>query len=83
MAAAILLRRGVLPPIEAAVEEKYVTVRLGYLLPPAEEAFFCLYSWPKNFEIGRSCLFERVFRASVYPFWREMLETLGYCFKEN
>jgi len=81
IALAILSNRKTIPQITAKVGETIVTIDLGYLLPPEEEAFFKLYSWPTNFRtIGEN--FKRVTVPPVYRELKKHWECLGLVVKE-
>ena len=58
---------------------------IGYRLPPSEEDFFKLYSWPVryDFPIRSPQVFTRQMAKEVYPVFRHMLESIGYCFAEE
>ena len=56
----------------------------NYLLPPAEEAFFRLYSWP-DFDINqedRGHFTPRIMSKHVYDAFHNILIHLGYHFQE-
>ena len=75
-----------LPPIAVkAANNHIVSIKLGYRLPPAEEDFFKLYSWPINYDITpqRSQVFQRDMSESVYLVFKQHLESIGYCFVEE
>ena len=93
LAASALSERGNLPPIVYSIHGQLVHVRLGYLLPVAEENFFRLYSWPENFaNIGQPVRignenFEqqtsRVMTIELFRAFRKMMEHQGYSFGES
>lgn len=75
-----------LPPIMVKATEKHtVSIKLGYRLPPAEEDFFKLYSWPINYNITPKTpqVFQREMSEMVYPVFKQHLEAIGYCFVEE
>ena len=65
-------------------KKNLVTVKPNYLLPPAEEAFFRLYSWP-DFDINqedRGHFTPRIMSKHVYDAFHNILTHLGYHFQE-
>ena len=80
IAAALLKQRNVLPEIHARRNGGLVEIKLGYRLPPSEEAFFKLYSWPINF--NSSQVFSRKMAERIYPVFKHELESMGYRFVE-
>lgn len=93
LAASALSVRGNLPPIVYSVRGQLAHVRLGYLLPVAEENFFRLYSWPENFsniglpvKIGNENFDQqtnRVMTVELFRAFRKMMEHQGYSFDES
>lgn len=86
IAVALLDRYKVLPPIKAKLEGEIAQVRLGYWLPPTEEDFFKLYSWPSEYLSSPKDFSWRVNRKMslpVYRVFRQHLETIGYQFEEE
>lgn len=93
LAASALSARGNLPKISYAVRARLVHVKLGYLLPVAEENFFRLYSWPENFSgvglpvrIGNENFdqqTDRIMTADLFRAFRRMMEHQGYTFIES
>lgn len=81
IAAALLNRYEVLPEIRAAANGDLVEVKLGYRLPPPEESFFKLYSWPARYDVPQ--VFTRMMARQVYPAFKQELETIGYRFVEG
>ncbi len=70
-----------LPPvIVKASSSQIVSIKLGYRLPPAEEDFFKLYSWPVNYDITQKTpqVFQREMSEIVYPVFKQHLESIGY-----
>lgn len=92
LAAAAMAARGTLPNIAFSVMGQLVRVRLGYLLPTAEENFFRLYSWPNDFrnigtpvKVGNENFDQQVCRVmtkELFGAFRKMMERQGYAFKE-
>lgn len=75
-----------LPPVLVKHSGKHIVlVKLGYRLPPAEEDFFKLYSWPINYDITQKTpqVFQREMSEMVYPVFKQHLESLGYRFVEE
>mgnify|MGYP006959334046 CR=1 FL=1 len=84
IATGVLMQGKFLPPISVSISDKLVEITLPYLLPPAEEAFFELYSWPlKDFYLTDFKLhYIRNMSVDVYPLFKETMEKLGYEFTE-
>lgn len=75
-----------LPPVVVKSASNHtVSIKLGYRLPPAEEDFFKLYSWPINFDITQKTpqVFQREMSEIVYPVFKQHLESIGYRFVEE
>lgn len=85
IATALLYRYETLPAIKAKLESGLVEVKLGYRLPPSEETFFNLYSWPLlyNFSGSMTQAFTRKMTKSIYPLFKHELESIGYHFMEE
>lgn len=85
IATALLMRYGTLPPIRATKYKGMVEISVGYRLPPTEEDFFRLYSWPNGYDITpySQKVFTRRMSKAVYPLFRDHLESLGYQFVEG
>ena len=62
-----------------------VKISVGYRLPPTEEDFLKLYSWPINYDITQKTpqVFQREMSEIVYPVFRQHLESIGYRFVEE
>ena len=75
-----------LPPVAVKFSPNHiVSIKLGYRLPPAEEDFFKLYSWPINYDITQKTpqVFQREMSKIVYPVFKQHLESIGYRFVEE
>ena len=85
IATAILINHRVLPQIIVKEGRDLVEIKLGYRLPPSEEDFFKLYSWPVHYSLSSNLpqVFIRRMAAKVYPVFRHELEALGYQFTED
>ena len=85
IAIALLMRYKCLPPIQANTAGNFVEIRLGYRLPPSEEVFFKLYSWPIRYEFsGKDTqIFRRKMAKPIYPVFKCELEKMGYRFEEK
>lgn len=71
-----------LPPINAKLSDEIVYIKLNYLLPPNEENFFKLYSWPINYlTIDQN--FNRIMSKKIYNVFKSILKQLGYQFREE
>ncbi len=82
IASAILASNGQLPPIRVKVGQEMARIRLDYLLPPTEETFFKLYSWPVSFYKSPQN-FQRAMTVPVYRAFKTILEQVGYEFMEE
>lgn len=83
IASAILANRKTLPPIRVAINSEQAKIRLGYWLPPEEQSFFKLYTWPNSgfTTIGEN--FNRNMHIKLYPQYKAHLERLGYTIVES
>lgn len=85
LATGILLYNDKFPPIYTSFDGNLVTVICPYLLPPAEEAFFKLYSWPMP-DTGLNTFKQRIVRqmaAPLYLLFKAVMEHIGYRFEED
>lgn len=82
IAVSLLEGRGTLPPIKVKITGTVATVHLGYRLPPTEEDFFKLYSWPTDYSKPFH-IFTREMAVPIYMLFRKQMEPLGYQFEEN
>lgn len=82
---ALLKSYDMLPPVRVSSAGDLVDIKIGYRLPPSEEDFFKLYSWPVryDFPIRSPQIFTRQMAKEVYPVFRHVLESIGYCFAEE
>ena len=83
---ALLKSYDMLPPVRVSSAGDLVDIKIGYRLPPSEEDFFKLYSWPVRYDfpiIRSPQVFTRQMAKEVYPVFRHMLESIGYCFAEE
>lgn len=85
IAIALLMRYGTMPPIKVHMHGDLYEINLGYRLPPSEEFFYKLYSWPIRYDFSASepQVFVRKMSKYVYPMFKHELETMGYCFVEE
>ena len=85
IATALLKQYGTLPEIRAKESGDLAEIRVGYRLPPSEEEFFKLYSWPTryNFPAKSPLVFKRKMSKQIYPMFKHELESIGYCFVEE
>lgn len=77
----LLAEKNILPPIEYKEHGDLISINIKYLLPPRELSLLKLYSWPRSFgklpsDFSRECA------KKVFPALKELLETIGYKFKE-
>ena len=77
---ACLAAQGKLPPVLYSMRGSVAELSLQYILPPAEETFLQLYSWPVLNQNGR---FRRWITVPVFESVRAILESLGYAFAEK
>ena len=85
IACALLDHIGELPPILVSFKDWIARIKLGYRLPPAEEDFFKLYSWPINYDVTPKTpqVFQREMSVMVYSILRQHLGSIGYRFVEE
>ena len=85
IAIALLSKYETLPKIYTSVENGLVTIKLGYRLPPSEETFFKLYSWPLLYDFSSDLpqVFTRKMSNECFPAFRHVLEGIGYNFTEE
>ena len=85
IAIALLKQYGTLPEIKAKTLGNLMEIKVGYRLPPSEEEFFKLYSWPVSYDFSPSFpqVFTRKMAKQIYPMFKQTLELLGYCFVEE
>lgn len=85
IAIALLKQYETLPTINTRVENGLVTIKLGYRLPPSEETFFKLYSWPLLYDFSSNLpqVFTRKMSNECFPAFRHVLEGIGYNFTEE
>lgn len=83
IANALLNLYGTLPDIKVKRQGSLVEFNLGYLLPPTEEAFFKLFSWPRDYSGEMKNNFSREMSTQLYPLFKNTLTQLGYCFLEE
>ena len=85
IATALLLQYHTLPEINVKLNGDLAEVKLGYRLPPSEEEFFKLYSWPVRYDFTSKTpqVFTRIMARQLYPLFKHELETIGYCFVEE
>lgn len=82
---ALLKRYGTFPDIKINKQDSLIEIKLGYRLPPSEEEFFKLCSWPVrfNFSPKEPQVFRRKMAAPVFRLFRHELEKIGYHFVEE
>lgn len=83
-ATGLLMLSNSLPTIDIATSDKLITITIPYLLPPAEEAFFELYSWPLKdvFLTDFKQHYTRKMSTDIFPIFEKMMKQLGYKFTE-
>jgi len=82
---ALLNHYGTLPPHKATMFGNLVRFDLGYRLPPSEEDFLNLFSWPEtyNYAEGKQPIFTRLLSKQLYPLFKCILTDIGYCIVEE
>ena len=85
IAIALLNRYGTIPEIKAKESGTLMEIKVGYRLPPSEEEFFKLYSWPVRYDFTSKApqVFTRKMTKQVFPMFKSELEKIGYCFAEE
>lgn len=85
IAISLLKKHGTLPEIKTKARGNLVEIKLGYRLPPSEENFFKLYSWPVRYDFTSKTpqVFTRMMARQIYPMFKHELESMGYCFVEE
>ncbi len=85
IAIALLKRYNTLPEIKSRGGGNLIEIKIGYRLPPSEEEFFKLYSWPVRYDFSSKSLqvFTRKMAKQIYPMFKHELESIGYCFVEE
>ena len=82
LAVACLALREKLPPTVFHVDGPIVTLKIGYLYPPAELNLIRLYSWPTIFyDFPHD--FVRIMNRDVFDELRTYFEEIGYQFEEE
>ena len=83
--ASSLLARQTLPPFKVVKTGSLVSVTPGYLLPPSEDAFFRLYSWPdlRPDMIEKDLFSPRIMEGEIYSAFQAIMTRLGYRFMET
>lgn len=77
-----LSAKNVLPATIYHIDGKIAQVHINYLFPPAELNLVKLYSWPKSYA-GLPHDFNRIFELPVFYAIKNVLESIGYQFKEE
>ena len=85
IAISLLKKYGTLPEIKTKARGNLIEIKLGYRLPPSEENFFKLYSWPVRYDFTSKTpqVFTRMMARQIYPMFKHELESMGYCFVEE
>lgn len=92
IAAAVMQENGTPPLIQVEDIGGVKKIQLQYLLPPPEQNFFELYSWPSDFrklglDASKDAKFHvklnRIMAGEVYPAFRKIASRSGYYFKEE
>lgn len=90
IAAAVMLENGTPPLIQTQDIGGAKKIQLHYLLPPPEQNFFELYSWPSDFRKldcddsnKMNVKVDRIMAGEAYPAFRKIASQLGYHFMEE
>jgi|GEM_PF-426908 hypothetical protein len=92
IASALLLRYDRLPKIHVKIRGNLAEISLGYILPPEEEDFFRLYSWPADYSVYTTDNIKgqdsnHFHRSMIQPVYRQafrpLMESIGYTFEET
>ncbi len=83
IAVALLYQVNTLPSVYVRKKESYVIIRSGYLLPPAEQCFLELYSWPEDPSNRSSYPWYRRMKCEVYPTYKAIVQNLGFFIEER
>ena len=85
IAIALLKKYGTLPEIGVKEIGGLMEIKLGYRLPPSEETFYKLYSWPLRYDFTSDMtqVFTRKMAKKAYLVFRHELEMIGYRFVEE
>lgn len=85
IAISLLKKYGTLPEIKTKESGGLIELKLGYRLPPSEENFFKLYSWPVRYDFTSKTpqVFTRMMAKQIYFMFKHELESIGYCFVEE
>lgn len=78
----LLASENVLPPITYRMDGAISYLKIGYLLPPAEQNLIMLYSWPKIISNVDSS-FSRIIDTDVLKAIIGLLNKNGFIFKEE
>jgi hypothetical protein len=78
IALALLVQNGFIPRSTLRIGNKLAKIELDYLLPPEEQTFFELYSWPDIDEKGLGTRLNRFVDPALVPVLKQLLERLGF-----
>ena len=77
-----LMAQNTLPETVFRMDGNLVTMKIGYLFPPAEMNAIKLYSWPASY-VGLPHDFTRIMNRDVFEEFHLLLSGLGFHFKEE
>lgn len=77
-----LMAQNTLPETVFRMDGNLVTIKIGYLFPPAEMNAIKLYSWPVSY-VGLPHDFTRIMNRDVFEEFHLLLSGLGFHFKEG
>lgn len=76
-----LMQMQKLPELSFHEDGEIIRISLRYLLPPAEQNFLELYSWPENY-LNLPRHFQRICSKAIFPSIKLIFEKNGYQWKE-
>lgn len=77
LADSIMQREGKLPKIKYVINKKFAKVKLVRELPPKEQLFFNMYSWPTDSMFEKN---QGMMTIEIFLLFHKMLTNLGYKF---
>ena len=78
----ILKRYEILPPIKMKLYKTITEIEIPYRLPPEEETFVKLYSWPKRYD-GQEHSFTRIIASELSPLMKKLFVQIGFDVQEE
>ena len=78
----ILKRYGTLPPIIVKLHETMAEIEIPYRLPPEEETFVKVYSWPQRYN-GQEHSFTRIIASELLSLMKRLFAQIGFDVQEE